>query len=183
MVKQATRDNLIVIGVLVGVVGAAAVFVYLPQRRRLHELRTKITGEKLRLAESSGSAATVPGMMRKVQEMKKRYSNFDQRLPRQQELGGFLREISGNLSQEQLANQVIEPGNPVGAKLYHTLPITLRFHGPYLSMASFLKRLAAMERLTQIQRLTLRGEPGTAPEGAAVPLDIEVLMNIYFTKS
>ena len=64
------------------------------------------------MVEDAGMAAGVPDLVRQVQGMKKRYSNFDHRLPKRKELGGFLREISSNLSEESLSNQLIEPGTP-----------------------------------------------------------------------
>ena len=181
--SQATRDNLIAAGVLLGVVLAATVLVYLPQRGRLHDLRTEIAQEKARLLGDTERSSAVPAMLRQVQTMRKRYTNFDRRLPKRKELGGFLREISGNLAQENLANQLIEPGSPTRAKLFHTLPIVVRFQGSYLSLASFLKRLEEMERLTQVQRLSIsrRSQPDRA--APAEDLHIEVLMNIYFTES
>jgi len=182
-VKQRTRDNLIVVGVLLAAVVAAAVLVYRPQRKELRELRTRIARQKIRLVENAGRASSVPSLLRHVQAMKKRYRNFDRRLPEQQELGGFLRQISSNLSEEEsLSNQLIEPGNPTRSRLFHTLPIVLRFQGSYLSLASFLKRLEEMERLTQIEKLSITS-CAPAPEGTTQGVEIELLMNIYFTES
>jgi len=182
-VKQTTRDNLIVVGVLLAIVVAGAVLVYLPQRKQLRDLRTRTARQKIHLVENAGRASSVPSLLRHVQVMKKHYRNFDRRLPAQQELGGFLREISGNLSEEQsLSNQLIEPGNPTRSKLFHTLPIILRFQGSYLSLASFLKRLERMERLTQIEKLSITS-CSPAPAGTTQGVDIELLMNIYFTEN
>jgi Tfp pilus assembly protein PilO len=119
-------------------------------------------------------------MVRQVEEMKTLYQNFDRRLPGRQELGGFLREISSNLSEEGFTNKVIEPAQPARETLFHTLPIILRFRGSYPSLASFLQRLERMERLTQVQRLSV-ARAGSKMAGD--DLRIEVRMNIYFTES
>ncbi len=182
--SQAVRDNLIAVGVLLGIVAGTTVLVYLPQRRSLRDLETRIAQQRLRLLENAKKSEAVPEMVRQVQAMKKRYSNFDQRLPQSKELGGFLHEISGNLSQESLSNHLIEPGTPARAKLFHTLPIILRFQGSYLSLASFLKRLEEMERLTQVQKLGITSQLATGRgERPTDALDVEILMNIYFTES
>lgn len=178
-----TRDNLIVVGILTASVGVATVLVYVPQWRKLQDARAKIALEQCRMVEDAGMAAGVPDLVRQVQAMKKRYSNFDHRLPKRKELGGFLREISSNLTEESLSNQLIEPGTPLRAQLFHTLPIVLRFQGSYLSLASFLKRLDHMERLTQVEKLSVQHKGGALPEGPDDNLDIEVQMNIYFTES
>ena len=180
---QATRNNFIVLAILAAIISAAMVLVYIPQQQELTRLRTAISRENVRMSENARLCSGVPAMIRQVQDLKKCYVNFDQRLPKQIELGGFLREISGDLSQENLVNQLIEPGNPRRSELFHTLPITLRFRGTYLSLASFLKRLSQMERLTQVERITVsnKGEPPKL--GESWNLDIELLMNIYFVES
>jgi len=182
-VKQATRDNLMVIGALLAVVVVATVFIYLPQMREVSRLRARIAEEKLHLSDCSQQARGVPGLVREVQAMRTRYSNFDRRLPKKKELGEFLREISGNVTGENLWNHVIEPGNPTRTSLFHTLPITLRFRGSYLSLANFLKRLDEMERLTQVQRLNVISPTGSDSAAEPQKVDAELLMNIYFTES
>ena len=40
-----------------------------------------------------------------------------------------------------------------------------------------------MERLTQVEKLSVQHKGGSLPEGPADNLEIEVQMNIYFTES
>jgi len=157
------------------------VLVYLPQNRQIKGLRGRMAEQRVRLAENAQKSSGVPEMARQVEEMKTRYRNFDRRLPKQKELGEFLREISSNLSEEELSNRLIKPGSPVREEVFHTLPIILRFRGSYLALASFLKRIDEMARLTQIQKLCIvnDGKSGSSGED----LSIEVHMNIYFTES
>ncbi len=171
------KDSWIVLGVLTGVVATAVVFLYMPQSKRLDELRTEITTQELALAADATKAAVVPSLLREVESMKLQYKDFGRRLPKRRELGGFLREISGHLNQGDLSNQLIEPGNPSREELFHTLPIIMRFKGSYLSLAKFLQRIDKMERLTRVQTLKITREK----EGDS--LDIELQMNIYFTES
>jgi len=182
-VKQTTRDSLIVVAVLLGIVGATCALVYYPQRRTLQDLRAQVEQEKTRLLDSAAKTAVVPTMLREVQGMKKRYGNFDQPLSKKKEMGGFLKEISSDLAQENLDNPTIEPGTPRRAALFHTLPIVLRFEGPYLSLASFLKRLGQMERLAQVEKLSISSRPSETLDGTRKKLSVEMLLNIYFTES
>lgn len=179
---KVTRDNLIVAGSLLAIVTSAVVLVYMPQNGKLRDLRTQIAREKLRLIESANQTAAVPAMLRQVEAMKRSYSNFDRRLPKRIELGGFLCEISENLVKEKLSNQLIEPRSPTRAELYHTLPIVLRFEGSYLALAGLLERLDVMERLTQVERFSIQASDKLGSKGEE-NLNIELLMNIYFTES
>ncbi len=172
-----TRDNLLILGILAVIVIVAIVVVYMPQGRKLDELRAEVASLKRSLEDDVLKASVVPKMLRQVETMKSQYKDFDRRLPKRKELGGFLREISGNLAEEQLSNYLIEPGNPTRKELFHTLPIIMKFHGSYLALASFLQRIDKMERLTRVEKLRINSNPKEPG------LNIELQMNIYFTES
>jgi Tfp pilus assembly protein PilO len=175
------RDNLIMVGILAAMVVGMALSVFLPQHRQLRTCQAQAARVRLEMADKSQQAAVVPQMVRQVEELKAMYKNFGRRLPARKELGGFLHEISSNLSRDQFSQQVIEPGQPAREKLFHTLPIILRFKGTYPALASFLTGLSEMERLTQVQKLSISNSSGRDEDGAE--LDIELRMNIYFTES
>ena len=167
-------DNWIALGILVAMVSAAILVVYMPQDRKLDELREQIVTQRNQLGEDVEKTAVIPVMVQQIDTMKQRYKGFDRRLPKQRELALFLREISSILASQELSNQLTEPGNPTQEELFYTLPIIMKFRGPYLSLASLLKRIDGMERLTRIQKLSI------ATDKKGKDLNIELQMNIYF---
>ena len=175
--KGLARDGLIMGGIVVAMAAAGYAFGYLPGARRLEQIQEETAAIKLSLEADGQKAVVVPELLRQVEVMKGKYKDFNRRLPQRQELGGFLREISQNLSSENVFNQTIEPGKPSQEDLFFTLPIVLKFQGSYMSLARFLERIDGMERLTRVQRLIVA--PGAAEGG----LDITVQLNIYFTES
>ena len=170
-----TRQSWVMVAVAMVLVGAAVVGIYSPQNRKLHDLRTQITAQKMSLESDSKRASVVPEMLRKVQEMKGRYKDFDQRLPRSKELGVFLQEITQIQSGSQLSEAHME--NPTSEELFNTMPIRMHFRGSYLALAEFLKNIDGMQRITRVQKLAI-----LSPKDGDV-LEIELLMNIYFTKT
>jgi Tfp pilus assembly protein PilO len=176
--KQATRDNLVMLAIMAVLVATAVLVVYRPQQQRITALREEVAQRRTSLASDAQRAAVIPQMIDQVQHMKSQYRNFDRRLPKRKELGGFLKEISNNLAQRQVSNQAIEPGNPQRQELFHTLPIKMRFDSSYLSMATLLKQIDEMERLTRVQKLSISADTQKDAE-----LKIEVLLNIYFTET
>ena len=125
------------------------------------------------------NAKVVPQMVQQIEGLKRRYQGFERRLPRRKELGGFLHEITSVLASEKLHNQLTEPGSPKREAFFHTLPIIMRFQGSYLSLASLLKRIDGMERLTRVQKLSIsRGSTDKQED-----LNIELQLNIYFKES
>lgn len=172
-----SRDNLIVLGIVAVIVVTYMVVIYRWQSNSLDEVRGRIA-EGERLLEVNGQKATrVPAMIRQVDRMKQRFNkDWDRRLPQRTELAGFLHEISANLAQERLFNQMIQPGNPTRGPLYNRLPITMTFEGDFLALARFLRRVDQMARLTRVEKLSI--EPAVGSE----ELSIELGMNIYFTE-
>lgn len=167
-------DNWIALGILVAMVSATIFVVYMPQDRKLDELREQIVTQRNKLSEDVKKTAVIPVMVQQIDTMKQRYKGFDRRLPKQRELALFLREISSILASQELSNQLTEPGNPTQEELFHTLPIIMKFRGPYLSLASLLKQIDEMERLTRVQKLSI------ATDAKGKHLNIELQMNIYF---
>jgi len=180
-----TKDIWIVIGILAAMVTSAVVFVYRGQGKRLDELEVRIGSTKSTVDSQSQTVAIFPELVKQVKSMRDRYKNFDRRLPGRQELGGFLKEISGYLGDEHFSDQLIEPGSPTRQELFHTLPIIMRFRGSYLTSVDFFKRIEEMQRLTRIQKLkiTKNTPKGSGQNSDDSVLDIELQLNIYFTES
>ncbi|MDP6633531.1 MAG: type 4a pilus biogenesis protein PilO [Phycisphaerae bacterium] len=176
------KDTWIVIGILAVMVVGSVVFVYRSQGKRLAEFEAQVVAIEATVKTQAQTVASFPGLVKQIQSMRARYKNFDRRLPVRQELGGFLKELSGYLGDENFSDQLIEPGSPTREELFHTLPIIMRFRGCYLKSVDFFKRIGEMERLTRIQKLKITKQP-TKDDQDDPTLDIELQLNIYFTES
>jgi len=171
------RDNLIVLGIVVVLTATYMLVVYRSQSGSLTAIKAESAQTQRRLEADAVKALPLPHMAREIAALRKRYEkDWRRRLPRRQELAGFLREISTNLSEAKLANQIIQPGVPTRGLLYHCLPITMKFEGGFLALAGFLRRVDGMTRLTRIDQLAIN------PAGGGKELTIELGMNIYFTE-
>jgi Tfp pilus assembly protein PilO len=173
-----SRDNLIVLGIVAVVTLVYVLVIYRTQSRRLDEAQSAIAAAKRQMEADSAKAARVAPLIRDIEGMKQRYGKeaWDRRLPQQQELAGFLREISTDLGKESLCNQMIQPGNPSRAALYNCLPITMKFEGGFLALAGFLRNVDGMTRLTRVERLAI------VPQRDGDGLSVELGMNLYFTE-
>ena len=170
------RDRLIAAAILIALIGTWALVVFRPQFRELRRLRDQNTARQAAIAKDIQKIGGLAEVTRQVEEMRKRYQDFDRRLPKRKELSEFLAQISWNRDQERLDNEIFQPGNPTKEDLFHTLPIIMRFKGSFLSLTNFMKRMETMERLTRTKRLAIA-------RGGNDHLDIELHMNIYFTES
>lgn len=177
--RRITTDMWATLGVLAVMAIGTGTFVYMPQENELRRIRTMVASKNMVIEAHAQEAAVVPAMERQIAAIKNRYKDFDRRMPKRKELAGFLKEISGILAAENLVILNTEPRSPNREKLFHNLPISMKLRGSYLSLASLLKQIDKMERLTRIQKLSVSKDPKSDTQD----LNIELQMNIYFTES
>jgi len=189
--KMLLRDSLMMIGILLAITITYFAVIYRAQSATLQEVQKRIGEVERQLKIDALQASHLPPMIDEIERMRKRYDkSWDRRLPKREELAGFLREIASALSQEKLSNQYIQPGNPTRKPLYNCLPITMKFEGKFLALAGFLKRVDEMTRLTRIEHLSIKPIKTQNDHTTFETLDtddspalaIEVGMNIYFTE-
>ncbi len=172
------KDSYIMIGILAVIVIVAIVAVYMPQSRKLKNLRADITTCKREMESEAQKASVVPALLREVNALKSRYKNFDRRLPKSKELAGFLRDISSELASEpNIVSESYTTASPTREELFHKLPIQMRMKGSYIALANFMNRISNMERLTRVEKLSI-----TASDDSG-DLNIDMQLNIYFTEN
>jgi Tfp pilus assembly protein PilO len=174
---QWTRNNWVALVAFCVLSGAYVIFVHVPLTSRLNDLRAEVSRTEAKIAEDKVSADRIEPLRREVDESRRQFKDFDRRLPRQQELGEFLREISNTAQEQHLESQRIQPGSPTRDKLYNRMPIILNFNGSFTDVVGFLEGLGKLTRLTRIERIEMK------PTGEGQNLQVEMQVNIYFTES
>ncbi|NLF29943.1 MAG: type 4a pilus biogenesis protein PilO [Planctomycetes bacterium] len=173
------RQNTAIFATILLAAGAAYVLLmHAPQTRRLAEARDRLARVRQQYEQDADKARTIPQLQAEVERLKGEFHNFDRRLPGQQELGEFLREISSTGEAGHLTNQVIKPGNPSSGSLYNRLPILIDFRCSFDELVQFLGRLNDMTRLTQVEQIQMT----PVAEGEQM-LDVHMQVNIYFTRT
>jgi Tfp pilus assembly protein PilO len=171
-----SRDNLVVLVIVVVLVATALFGVYMPQAAQREELERAIEIDRARLEQTEHKIEVVPAMAQRVETMRLEYKDFDRKLPQRKELGDFLRQINASLAEQDLTNKMIQTGQPTEEGRFQRLPITMQFTGEYLPLCTFLDRMARTKRLAQVRKLNIiRNDDGK--------LSIDLQMNIYFKES
>ncbi len=171
------KSSMIVLGVTAAMVLVAVVGVYVPQGRKLQQIKADTDARRAAIAADSQKIAVLPELSREVQTLKDRYQDFDRKLPKNQDSHEFVRQINTSLTSAALTNQSIELGHSSREPNFSMLPVNLKFHGSFLSLAAFLDHLDRMQRIWRVQKMTIGREE---KEGE---LGIELQMAIYFTES
>jgi Tfp pilus assembly protein PilO len=150
---------------------------YRTANQRLSDLRMQIQTKERDLQSNQSRAKILPVVEKEVARLQSRLELFDHKLPKQQELPQFIREITQVSQHASLRKVEVKPGVGHKSELYSEMPITLTFQGDFLNVFSFLRQTEQMQRLTRVQNLTVKSLGGKPGE-----VEVQVSMNIYFSE-
>ena len=150
---------------------------YRAANRQLNDLRIEIASKQRDLFNNEIEAKKLPIIEKVVKQLQLKLAKFNKKLPRQQELPQFIREITQGSQQASLRNVKVEPGVGKKSDLYSEIPIKLTFEGDFLGVFAFLRQTEQLERLTRVHDLTLKAKSGKPGE-----VEVQVSMNIYFSE-
>lgn len=160
--------------------GIAIVFLlvcYLPVVRKQQSLAQQVESGRRELEASQTRARSLPSLELEVDKLKSRLARFDAKLPRQQDLGQFLHEITQLSQKADLRKVVNQPGVARKADMYQELPISLTFEGGFNQVYAFLRDAEEMQRLTRIRSLQIRSLDWSKGQ-----VDVKLVMSIYYSE-
>jgi Tfp pilus assembly protein PilO len=91
----------------------------------------------------------------KLHEVTTRIANVQRRVPRDADVGEFLKEVTQLASSQQLSIKDFHPEKPESKEGYAEMRVTLKGAGSYASICTFVDRLAKLTRLSKVKELTL----------------------------
>jgi Tfp pilus assembly protein PilO len=164
-------------GVLAACIAAFLVLYWRPGLAEQEALRADISRRQLELDANRDVNTRLAVVTANVERTKLRLERFNRKLPRQEELGQFVKEIT-NLSQQaslrRLSNQ---PGDIRRRDVFSERPISLSFEGNFSDVFTFLRQAEEMQRLTRVRTLNVRSLD--AQQGL---VDVQVVLSIYFSE-
>jgi len=178
--SQAEKCMRIRLGLVCGLVALAGGFYllgYRPADHQLKQLTAQMQAKHQELQSSRHEAEKLPAVEMDVQNLKLRLERYDKKLPRQQELGQFIRDITQLSQQSTLRKLTVQPGVPKRHQLFNELPISLNFEGDFLAVFSFLKETEEMQRLTRVRAISVK-----CRDTKLGHVEVQLSMNIYFTE-
>ncbi len=153
------------------------VFGYRPADNRLTDLRRKIDSNTRYLEGNQDRTRIMPIIAMDVENLRSRLERFDKQMPRQPDLGQFMRDITNISRQTSVRKLSVEPGAPRRTELFSELPIVMKFEGDFLNVFSFLRQTEEMARLTRMRSLSLKCRDATKGQ-----VEVQLAMNIYFSE-
>jgi len=110
----------------------------------------------------------------KIVSLSHAVARFDKIVPREPELASLLRELTGELENQDVTSLNIVPGKAVEGDNYCLVPISLAFDGSFHVLFGFLGRIESMDRLVQINTIDATGNPDNPDAPLAVRIELSV---------
>jgi Tfp pilus assembly protein PilO len=168
----------IALGVAMVVAGLAFYFgVYRPQDQAIAELNQQISGKRAELMADQSQTGRLPRVELQLRELNASLAGF-KKLPPDPQLGIFIHDINQASQEAALNHLTIEPGSPVRDALYSEEPIALNFKGSFPAVASFIRQVEDMDRLTRVQDVTIKNA-----NSADDSVDVSLTVDIYFAEA
>lgn len=168
--------------VVLGIVAAATAIAfyfaaYRPATKCLQTFDLQIHSKQRDLEQNRNKARNLDILARELQKLEQQAAAYDRQFPGQAELGQFIRDITQISQQLSLAEWKYEPLPPKRGDNYFEVPVIMHFQGDFMNVATFLRQIEDMQRLTRIKKLEIRGRD--RDRGS---VQVEMAMSIYYSE-
>jgi Tfp pilus assembly protein PilO len=175
--QRCTRVQWIMAGVMVLIIAAFYMFGFRPLSNRQAALAQDIVAKRTALQTEQDEARKLPEVTMEVNRLRARVEKFDKKMPKQADIGNFIRDINQLSQQTSLKKMTVTPGMPRKTQLYSELPISLNFEGDFVSVHAFLRQAESMQRLTRVRNVNVKNNDPVSGQ-----VQVELSMNIYFSE-
>jgi Tfp pilus assembly protein PilO len=172
-----TRAQWTLGAVIVALTGGFYLFGYRPITQRQAQLQVQIAARQFELSDTGSKAHVLPQVATEVKILRLKLEG-SKRLPKQNDLAQFMRDITQLSSQSSLKNFHVKPDEATRTELYSSMPIKLTFEGDFVNVFSFLRQTETMQRLTRTRSISLTSKGDDDKSGT---VKAELSMNIYFS--
>ncbi|WP_170180136.1 type 4a pilus biogenesis protein PilO [Desulfoglaeba alkanexedens] len=149
-------QRILVFVVMVGVLaGAFYFFKYKPQAQTLRRLTAGIHEHERRLAALQRIAQEVKVFEAEVKKSQEEFEQLLVLLPDRKEIPELLETVSRIGAQDGLENILFQPQAEQTHQFHATIPIRLDLAGGFHQLATFLDKISRLDRIIQVDTLTL----------------------------
>ena len=158
-VRNATRPQKIIIGVLVLIMAGALGYFVLIAPKRLEHTVSKVLHESTEreVLKARAEEAGLRPFRIQAEALRKRLEAAKSRLPGEKEMPTLYRQITDLAQQAGLAVALFQPKAPEERDVVAEVPITLTSEGTYHQFGGFLSRVGQMARIVTLGDFKMSG--------------------------
>lgn len=135
-------------------------FLYQPKADKIVKLRATVVKEEQRLVTLKRIAVEVEPFEQEVAKARDKLEELMTLLPDRKEIPDLLEKISAVGAQEGLENLLFQPQGEKKFEFYAAIPVRLDVVGSYHRIGVFLDKLSKLDRIIQVENLSMSREKG-----------------------
>ena len=152
---------------------AVVMFVFLrykPLKAEAAGLNQIIEPRQKAVIQSRQQKQQIPVLEQQLEKMQPQLARYENQIPQEKELGGFITRITGLMSRHNLDEQQVSPGEPqdithspsvdIEDFLVRAVSFEMECRGDIQRVFDFYRDLMKLDRLIRIERISLNS-PGT----------------------
>lgn len=154
------RDRIVIIGVVVAVVLAAAwMLVVSPERKQASQLSSEVAADQAQLASAEGKVASARAAQSQYAAAYTSIVSLGKAVPPSQEVPGLIDQLAQASHEKNVEFASISNGSSVGASAasFSSLPFTFTFEGSYFDLEHLFNQLTDFATLSASGNLQVSG--------------------------
>jgi Tfp pilus assembly protein PilO len=141
--------------IAVALIGCFIFLRYLPLRKKVSNLEQLKDTQIMAIIKSQEQYQQLPQLQAQLLKLQQEISHYDLQIPPRRQLGEFLQRGMELMSQYNLKEQVIQPGEEIKIEKLNCIPITMQCKGKLSQIFEFYKSLQQIDRLVRIEQVKL----------------------------
>ena len=148
-----------------------------PETQRLQNLAGRIGQNERELNSAQTQAKVLPQVQADINRLNATLADFKKLPANSGDLGQFEVELGALATRYNLQGWSIHfQGTPSRDEQFYELPISLKFHGDFRNVYSFLGQMEDLSRLTRVKKMVVKS---SASDGS---VEVEMMVNLYYSE-
>jgi len=164
----------ILLGFSALMIGAYVYFLHLPAQKELDKQLKVSHKEVVKLQESRRIANNLPRFKAEYAKMQQQLDLALHELPNESEIPSLLSNIAGLAKDNGLEVKEFKPAKEAAKGFYAKVPVSLKLAGSYHEMALFCQSVSNLDRIVNIENITLN-KPKTTDGQTRLAIDAQVV--------
>ncbi len=149
------KKQIIIIVVAILVFGGFILFRYIPMNRDMNAVKKERAEQNLIIAKGISDSEQLSVFEKQMHELQEKLDNYEANIPRQKDLGSFLKKIANLMDSNNLKDQAIKPLEETRINELICIPVSMECRGSLTELFEFYKNLQSLDRQIRINRVKL----------------------------
>jgi Tfp pilus assembly protein PilO len=155
--------------------GGFVLFRYIPMTKEMSAAKSARAEQNLIIAKAISDSEQLPVFTDQLHKLQEELDNYEANIPRQKDLGLFLKKIAELMDNHNLKDQAIQPLEETKINELICIPVSMECKGNLTQIFEFYKNLQELDRQMRIKQVKLKN--GTDYSGE---VKMETQIVIYY---